>query len=35
MGPAIVRRVPVKLLRVVIALAAFGLAIDLFIKAYF
>ncbi|KRL12432.1 MAG: sulfite exporter TauE/SafE family protein [Schleiferilactobacillus perolens] len=34
-GPAIVRRVPVKLLRLVIALAAFGLAIDLFIKAYF
>ena len=34
-GPIVVRHVPVKLLRILIAFAAFGLAIDLFVQAYF
>ncbi|WP_035451377.1 sulfite exporter TauE/SafE family protein [Agrilactobacillus composti] len=34
-GPAIVRRVPARPLKIVISLCAFGLAVDLFIKAFF
>ncbi|WP_434716525.1 sulfite exporter TauE/SafE family protein [Lacticaseibacillus paracasei] len=34
-GPIVVRHVPVKLLRTVIAFAAFALAADLFVQAYF
>ena len=34
-GPIVVRQVPVRLLRILIAFAAFGLAADLFVQAYF
>ncbi|MDE3281699.1 sulfite exporter TauE/SafE family protein [Lacticaseibacillus parahuelsenbergensis] len=34
-GPIVVRHVPVRLLRILIAFAAFGLAADLFVQAYF
>jgi uncharacterized membrane protein YfcA len=34
-GPIVVRHVPVKLMRTLIAFAAFGLAAYLFIQAYF
>lgn len=34
LGPVVVRRAPVRLLRVVIALAGLGLAVDLGLSAY-